>query len=148
MHATTLLLERRHQVQELVAAMLHDEAAREGRQVELVDAVESLVVIERAAMLLLATDDATTESHRRAHDRARGALSRIAASAARSVTAAACLRDLADVFGRRSCDLSDRLAAAFDDAELLRFGRRLVALVEGLARPRLRAPAPHAAPLS
>jgi hypothetical protein len=135
--ATTLLLERRHRVQELVSDMLGDDTAQEKRHAELIEAVSALVVIEQATMHLLAPADADADALRRAHERARAALNRIGASAARSVSLRTSLRELADLFGRRSRDLCDRLASAFDEAELARFGSRLAALVEGLARPRM-----------
>jgi hypothetical protein len=137
MRATTLLFERRHRVQELVLDMMDDIAARDERHVELLEAVGVLVVVEQAAMHLLAPVDADALAHKRAHERARAALFRLAASATRSGALASSLRELAEVFGARSRDLCDRLAGALDEAELLRFGSRLTALIEGLARPRV-----------
>jgi hypothetical protein len=124
-----LLLERRHRIQQLVNDISRDERRGDGRHVELSDAVSALVLLEQAVLHLLLPAEKEAQEHRLAHERARAALFRVVGSASNSDRRAVSLRELADIFGARSSALFDALSHALDEAELLRMGGRLSALL-------------------
>ncbi len=130
MQVTSLLLERRHRIQQLVSDIARDKQRGDERLADLIDAVSALIVLEQAALLLLLPSDREAQQHRAAHERARAVLFRIVGSSCGSAARDLSLQELAEIFGSRSSAIFDALSGALDDAELTRMGGRFSALLQ------------------